>query len=150
MGTNGRIAGMIAPPLMVELLSYVFLHHFLCHVYLSFRSLILLSFIGVICNSCKSYHQHVCIFIIFFLLQESSEYIKRCAEVKAFNDQNKWVKRGISLIPVKFGASWEGQQMLSLVNVHTDASISIYQSGCEMGQGLDIKIAQVRKFSIKL
>lgn len=88
--------------------------------------------------------------LFFFLLQESSEYIKRCAEVKAFNDQNKWVKRGISLIPVKFGASWEGQQMLSLVNVHTDASISIYQFGCEMGQGLDIKIAQVRKFSIKL
>eukprot|EP00268_Persea_americana_P065659 TRINITY_DN880_c1_g2_i1.p1 TRINITY_DN880_c1_g2~~TRINITY_DN880_c1_g2_i1.p1 ORF type:complete len:1016 (-),score=186.62 TRINITY_DN880_c1_g2_i1:301-3348(-) len=80
---------------------------------------------------------------VFHHLRESSEYIKRRAEVKAFNEQNKWVKRGISLIPVKFGAFWEGQQMLSLVNIHTDASISIYQSGIEMGQGLDVKIAQV-------
>ncbi|XP_058101391.1 uncharacterized protein LOC131245742 [Magnolia sinica] len=81
--------------------------------------------------------------LVLHHLQESSDYIKRCAEVKAFNRQNKWVKRGISLIPVKFSAAWEGLQMISLVNIHTDASISIYQSGCEIGQGLDIKVAQV-------
>eukprot|EP00262_Sarcandra_glabra_P020984 TRINITY_DN8564_c0_g3_i1.p1 TRINITY_DN8564_c0_g3~~TRINITY_DN8564_c0_g3_i1.p1 ORF type:complete len:502 (+),score=86.46 TRINITY_DN8564_c0_g3_i1:44-1507(+) len=85
---------------------------------------------------------------VFHHLKESSDYINRCAEVKNFNEQNKWIKRGISLIPVKFGAFWEGQQMISLINIHTDASISIYQSGCEIGQGLDIKIAQVAAMTL--
>lgn len=135
--------------MVVELLSYVFcLILFVVSVLLPSRSLIILSFINVIHNHAS--HIIMSLYIYSSLLQESSEYIKRRAEVKAFNEQNKWVKRGISLIPVKFGASWEGQQMLSLVNIHTDASISIYQSGIEMGQGLDVKIAQVRKLFFKL
>lgn len=85
---------------------------------------------------------------VFHHLRESSDYVKRCADVKAFNEQNKWVKRGISLVPVKFGAAWEAQQMISLVNIHTDASISIYQSGCELGQGLDVKVAQIAAMTL--
>ncbi|KAL4191085.1 hypothetical protein AMTRI_Chr07g27880 [Amborella trichopoda] len=86
--------------------------------------------------------------LVFHHLQNSSDYIRRCEEAKIFNKQNKWIKRGISLVPVKFGAAWEGLQMISLVNIHLDASISIYQSGCEIGQGLDIKVAQVAAMTL--
>lgn len=58
------------------------------------------------------------------------------------------MKRGISIVPVKFVASWEAQQFIALVNIYPDGSIDIHQSGCEMGQGLDVKVAQVR-FSIQ-
>lgn len=53
------------------------------------------------------------------------------------------MKRGISVVPVKFVAGWEAQQFIALVNIYPDGSVGIYQSGCEMGQGLDVKVAQV-------
>jgi xanthine dehydrogenase large subunit len=53
------------------------------------------------------------------------------------------VKRGISVVPVKFVADWEDQDFIALVNIYPDGSVGIYQSGCEMGQGLDVKVAQV-------
>lgn len=53
------------------------------------------------------------------------------------------MKRGISVVPVKFVAAWEAQQFIALVNIYPDGSVGIYQSGCEMGQGLDVKVAQV-------
>jgi xanthine dehydrogenase/oxidase len=75
--------------------------------------------------------------------QASSGYSGRLEKIEEFNLNNRWVKRGLSMVPVKFPAAWEGIQVLSLVNVHTDGSISIYHSGCEIGQGLDVKVAQV-------
>ena len=47
------------------------------------------------------------------------------------------------MVPVKFNAFWEAQNHIALVNVYPDGSVSINNSGCEMGQGLDIKVAQV-------
>ena len=54
------------------------------------------------------------------------------------------MKRGISIVPVKFVASWEAAHFIALVNIYPDGSVGIHQSGCEMGQGLDTKVAQVR------
>ena len=75
--------------------------------------------------------------------QASSDYEKRLEKIEDFNLNNQWLKRGLSMVPVKFPAQWEGFQVLCLVNIHTDGSISIYHSGCEIGQGLDVKVAQV-------
>lgn len=77
------------------------------------------------------------------MCQESSGYETRVKQVKEFNSSNQWVKRGISLIPAKFSASWTASQHIALVNIYPDGSVSIHQSGCEMGQGLDVKVAQV-------
>ncbi|GLJ14982.1 hypothetical protein SUGI_0244600 [Cryptomeria japonica] len=86
--------------------------------------------------------------LVFDTVKASSNYENCTKDVKTFNDQNQWVKRGISLVPVKFNAFWEAQQMICLVNVHPDCSISIYHSGCELGQGLDVKVAQVAAMSL--
>ncbi|GLJ16109.1 hypothetical protein SUGI_0268600 [Cryptomeria japonica] len=86
--------------------------------------------------------------LVFDTVKASSNYENRTKDVKTFNDQNQWVKRGISLVPVKFNAFWEAQQMICLVNVHPDCSISIYHLGCELGQGLDVKVAQVAAMSL--
>jgi xanthine dehydrogenase molybdopterin-binding subunit B len=77
------------------------------------------------------------------MCQESSAYDSRVKQVKEFNSSNQWVKRGISLIPAKFSATWTAMQHIALVNIYPDGSVSIHQSGCEMGQGLDVKVAQV-------
>ncbi|KAJ7565972.1 hypothetical protein O6H91_02G083300 [Diphasiastrum complanatum] len=85
---------------------------------------------------------------VFNELKESSNYIRRCQDVNDFNARNQMVKRGICLVPVKFNAVWESNQQLALVNIFPDSSISIHQSGCELGQGLDVKIAQVAAMSL--
>lgn len=75
--------------------------------------------------------------------QESSSYESRLQNIKEFNSANQFIKRGISIVPVKFNASWEAQNHIALVNIYPDGSVSIHNSGCEMGQGLDVKVAQV-------
>jgi xanthine dehydrogenase/oxidase len=36
-------------------------------------------------------------------LQDSADYTNRLSQVQAFNQANRWVKRGLSLVPIKFG-----------------------------------------------
>lgn len=49
---------------------------------------------------------------------------------------------------MKFNATWEAQTQIALVNVYPDGSVSINSSGCEMGQGLDVKVAQVAAMTL--
>lgn len=79
-------------------------------------------------------------------LKESSEYFKRKAEAEKFNAQNRWKKRGIALIPTKFGMSFTIKSMNqagALVHVYTDGTVLVTHGGTEMGQGLHTKIIQI-------
>ena len=56
------------------------------------------------------------------------------------------LKRGLALTPVKFGISFTADhlnQAGALVHVYTDGSMHLNHGGTEMGQGLNIKVAQV-------
>ncbi len=59
---------------------------------------------------------------------------------------NRWVKRGVSLVPTKFGISF-GIAFLNqggaLLHVYTDGSVLLTHGGMEMGQGLHTKMVQV-------
>ena len=79
-------------------------------------------------------------------LVEDSNYLTRREKVTKFNKQNKYLKKGLALSPVKFGISFTTpllNQAGALVNVYKDGSIYINHGGTEMGQGLFIKVAQV-------
>ncbi len=79
-------------------------------------------------------------------LEASSEYQKRREEIRAFNTENPYLKKGISLTPVKFGISFTTtflNQAGALLHVYTDGSVMLNHGGTEMGQGLFIKVAQV-------
>jgi xanthine dehydrogenase large subunit len=79
-------------------------------------------------------------------LEKASEYAARRAEVAAFNQANPWIKRGIALVPIKFGISFtltHMNQAGALVHVYTDGTIQLNHGGTEMGQGLYAKVAQV-------
>ena len=68
------------------------------------------------------------------------------AEVMEFNAKNRWKKRGVSMIPVKFGIAFTAlhlNQNGALVNVYTDGSVLLTHGGTEMGQGLHTKMVQV-------
>ena len=56
------------------------------------------------------------------------------------------LKKGLALTPVKFGISFTASflnQAGALIHIYTDGSIHLNHGGTEMGQGLNIKVAQV-------
>jgi xanthine dehydrogenase large subunit len=79
-------------------------------------------------------------------LEASADYRARRAAIAKWNAANDHLKRGIALTPVKFGISFTTtylNQAGALVHVYTDGSIHLNHGGTEMGQGLNIKVAQV-------
>ena len=79
-------------------------------------------------------------------LMKNSEFEKRRRDVAEFNKQNKWTKRGMSMIPTKFGIAFTARflnQAGALVHVYTDGSVLLTHAGTEMGQGLYTKCVQV-------
>jgi xanthine dehydrogenase large subunit len=79
-------------------------------------------------------------------LERTSGYRRRREAVKAFNAGNEVLKKGLALTPVKFGISFtltHLNQAGALVHVFTDGSVQVNHGGTEMGQGLNIKVAQV-------
>jgi len=79
-------------------------------------------------------------------LVNQSSYKKRRKSLEIFNQQNKYLKKGLALSPVKFGISFTTSllnQAGALVHIYKDGSIYLNHGGTEMGQGLFVKIAQV-------
>lgn len=95
------------------------------------------------------YHQtveHNNLATIINQLVETSDYHKRCEQLREFNQQNRILKKGLALTPVKFGISFTVQhlnQAGALVHIYTDGSIHLNHGGTEMGQGLFTKVAQI-------
>ena len=83
---------------------------------------------------------------IFKNLLDKSNYKKRYEEIKNFNLENNYKKKGIALTPVKFGISFTTihlNQAGALVHIYTDGSVYLNHGGIEMGQGTHTKIAQL-------
>ena len=90
---------------------------------------------------------------IFDDLKNKSNYKKRYIEIKRFNQNNKFKKKGIAITPVKFGISFTTihlNQAGALVHIYTDGSVHMNHGGIEMGQGTHTKIAQLVANSLGL
>jgi xanthine dehydrogenase large subunit len=107
------------------------------------------NFYGTDSNNITPYHQEVednVIHRVIEDLEQSSDYHARRAAILEFNRTNTLLKKGIAMVPVKFGisftATWHNQAG-ALVHVYRDGSIHLSHGGTEMGQGLHIKVMQV-------
>ncbi|XP_065866854.1 xanthine dehydrogenase 1-like isoform X2 [Euphorbia lathyris] len=79
-------------------------------------------------------------------LKLSSNFLKAQEDANQFNLANRWKKRGVAMIPTKFGISFTTKLMNqagALVHVYTDGTVLVTHGGVEMGQGLHTKVAQV-------
>jgi xanthine dehydrogenase large subunit len=79
-------------------------------------------------------------------VEKESNYAERRAQVQAFNAKSKTRKRGIALVPLKFGISFTATHLNqggALLVIYMDGSVSCNHGGTEMGQGLNTKMAQV-------
>ncbi|XP_047433058.1 xanthine dehydrogenase/oxidase [Mugil cephalus] len=75
-----------------------------------------------------------------------SGYEQRRAAIDLHNRQNRWTKRGLAVVPTKFGISFTAtflNQAGALVHIYTDGSVLLTHGGTEMGQGLHTKMVQV-------
>ncbi|TXG73327.1 hypothetical protein EZV62_001906 [Acer yangbiense] len=99
--------------------------------------------------------QHCTLLPLWNELKLSCDFLKARQEADQFNVNNRWKKRGVAMVPTKFGISFTTKfmnQFLShckailagaLVNVYTDGTVLVTHGGVEMGQGLHTKVAQV-------
>ncbi|MFT3997310.1 MAG: xanthine dehydrogenase molybdopterin binding subunit [Asticcacaulis sp.] len=79
-------------------------------------------------------------------LMQLSDYAARHSDIALFNATHPYMKRGMALTPVKFGISFTTtflNQAGALVHCYTDGSVALNHGGTEMGQGLNIKVAQI-------
>lgn len=84
--------------------------------------------------------------IIFDRLVNSSGYYARRNEIESCNKQNKYLKRGLAMTPVKFGISFTTaflNQAGALVSIYKDGTVQVNHGGTEMGQGLYAKMLGV-------
>jgi xanthine dehydrogenase molybdopterin binding subunit len=79
-------------------------------------------------------------------LAASARYAELRAENEAFNAAHVYARRGLGVVPVKFGISFTSaflNQGSALVWVYADGTISLSHGGVEMGQEVNTKVAQV-------
>lgn len=107
------------------------------------------NFYGTEDRNVTPYHQTIednVIQEIFDRVEREGEYDRRRAEILEYNKKSPYVKKGISISPLKFGISFNKvnlNQAGALVCVYTDGSVLINHGGTEMGQGVNTKMCQV-------
>jgi len=71
----------------------------------------------------------------------------RLQRVTTFNQQNRWRKRGLAMIPLKYGISYTYRPMNQgsayVLAYKEDGSVMLNHGGIEMGQGMHTKMAQI-------
>ncbi|XP_036420186.1 aldehyde oxidase 5 [Colossoma macropomum] len=84
---------------------------------------------------------------------EKSDYEERLLAVQRFNSSNRWRKRGMSIVPLKFGIGFSKgfyNQGAALVNIYKDGSVLVSHGGTEMGQGINTKAIQIASRILKV
>ncbi len=105
-----------------------------------------LNFYGIGENNITPYGETVSgnhLHVMFDQLMLSSDYSNRRKDIDQFNREHEFLKRGISITPVKFGISFTTaflNQAGALVHIYNDGTIAVNHGGTEMGQGLNTKI----------
>jgi len=66
--------------------------------------------------------------------------------VEEFNKNNRWVKRGISMVPIMYGSGYNAtflEQGGALIEIYSqDGTVIVRHGGVEMGQGINTMVAQ--------
>jgi xanthine dehydrogenase/oxidase len=87
-------------------------------------------------------------------LKDKSNYSEKRASVDDYNRKNKWRKRGLGMMPVKYGSGYNLlmlEQAAAVISISQgDGSVYVHQGGVEMGQGLATQVEQVAAYVLNL
>ncbi|KAL8915107.1 MAG: hypothetical protein Q9171_000410 [Xanthocarpia ochracea] len=84
--------------------------------------------------------------LLYEQVLKESKYGERRKATDDYNTRSKWKKRGLAIIPTKFGISFTAlflNQAGALVHIYHDGSVLVSHGGTEMGQGLHTKMTQI-------
>lgn len=84
--------------------------------------------------------------LMYQQILKEADYEERRKAVEQFNHEHKWKKRGLAIIPTKFGISFTAiflNQAGALVHLYHDGSVLVAHGGTEMGQGLHTKMTMI-------
>jgi len=90
---------------------------------------------------------------MFDKLCDEMDYNSRTCAIAEFNAKHKYKKRGISILPTKFGIAFTAKYMNqggALVHLYTDGTVLISHGGTEMGQGLHTKVCQIAAHAFQI
>ncbi|CAG2056877.1 unnamed protein product [Timema podura] len=83
------------------------------------------------------------ILVLFDAIKKSGDYDKRRISLNQFNKANRWMKKGMSLIPMQFDMPYFGS-FHAIVSIYGgDGTVTVSHGGIEGGQGINTKVAQV-------
>ncbi|PNS20987.1 Xanthine dehydrogenase [Sphaceloma murrayae] len=91
--------------------------------------------------------------LMYKQVQEECDYQVRRQACDDFNSKSKWKKRGMALIPTKFGISFTAlflNQAGALVHIYHDGSVLVAHGGTEMGQGLHTKMTMIAAEALQI
>jgi len=85
---------------------------------------------------------------VWHACRQQSDFDRRFKEAHAFNQHSTYTKRGVATMPIKQGVGIGGAMAVwakacALVHILSDGTVIVNHGGVEMGQGLNIKIAQL-------
>lgn len=84
--------------------------------------------------------------IMYQQVLHEADYMERRKAIDRYNVSSKWKKRGLAVLPTKFGISFTAiflNQAGALVHIYHDGSVLVAHGGTEMGQGLHTKMTQI-------
>ncbi|TDP97958.1 molybdopterin cofactor-binding domain-containing protein [Labedaea rhizosphaerae] len=91
---------------------------------------------------------------VWAYLRKEARYDARKVVVDTFNRTNRWRKRGIAMVPVKYGSGYnlvQLEQAVAYAAVYAgDGSVVIHQGGVEMGQGLNTRVEQAASYMLNV
>jgi xanthine dehydrogenase/oxidase len=91
---------------------------------------------------------------VWAYLKHVSRYEEKRRAVDDYNRQNRWRKRGLSMIPVKYGSGYnlvQLEQASAYITVNQgDGSVIVHQGGVEIGQGLTTQVQQVASYVLNV
>ncbi|XP_065067041.1 uncharacterized protein LOC135692714 isoform X3 [Rhopilema esculentum] len=74
----------------------------------------------------------------------TSDYDQRKSQIEQFNKENRWKKRGISMMPLKYDTAYGSFNFTVVISIyHADATVAVSVGGIEMGQGMNSRVCQV-------
>eukprot|EP00795_Rhopilema_esculentum_P002081 gene2081-17651_t len=73
-----------------------------------------------------------------------SNYEERREKIDQFNKDNRWKKRGISMMPLKYDTAYATFNFTTMVSIYyADGTVAVSVGGIEMGQGMNSRVCQV-------
>ncbi|XP_072742748.1 uncharacterized protein [Anoplolepis gracilipes] len=81
-------------------------------------------------------------------LSKSADYENRKRAVETFNNENRWKKKGIAIVPMMYPFMFWGQFNAMVSICARDGTVCVTHGGIECGQGINTKVAQVVAYTL--